>query len=172
MNVSNLIDSLERFGRLLPAVVAGISDADSRWKAPDRAWSILEIVCHLADEEEFDFRERIRLTLTDPTIHWPPLDPEGAAVVKRYNEGDLAEAAARFSRLRSESVAWLRSLVNPDWTRTYQHPQFGPFPAGDLFAAWTAHDALHLRQIAKRMYQMSVRDAEEFSTRYAGEWKE
>jgi hypothetical protein len=34
-----------------------------------------------------------------------------------------------------------------------------------------AHDYLHLRQIAKRMYQMAGRDAGEYSTRYAGEWR-
>ena len=89
MNVENLIQSLDRFGSMLPEVVRDVSPTNARWKPPDGAWSILEVVCHLADEEEFDFRERIRLVLNDPEESWPPIDPEGWAVARRYNEGDL-----------------------------------------------------------------------------------
>jgi hypothetical protein len=170
MNLPKLIASLERFGRMLPEVVRDVSSDDSRWKAPDGAWSILEIVCHLADEEEFDFRARLGSTLTDPSARWPPITPETWAIERHYNESDLALVVQRFTSLRSQSVSWLRSLKNPDWSRTYHDRQVGPIRAGDLVASWAAHDCLHLRQISKRMYQMAVHDAGEFSTRYAGEW--
>jgi hypothetical protein len=68
MHLPNLIASLERFGRMLPAIVRDVSADDSQWKPPDGAWSILEIVCHLADEEEFDFRARLELTLTEANV--------------------------------------------------------------------------------------------------------
>ena len=58
MNHQKLIASLERFGRMLSEVVRDVTPDDSRWKPPDGAWSILEIVRHLGDEEAFDFRER------------------------------------------------------------------------------------------------------------------
>ena len=170
MNVQKLIDSLDRFGHMLPEVVRGVGVDDARWKPADGAWSILEIVCHLADEEEFDFRERVRVTLADPGQSWPPIDPEGWAVERRYNEGRLDETVARFVSLRRESVAWLCSLDDPDWSQAHEHPEFEPFPAGAVFAAWAAHDYLHLRQISKRMYQLVERDAGDFSIRYAGEW--
>jgi hypothetical protein len=171
MNLEKLIASLERFGRILPEVVRDVPEDDSRWKPPDGAWSILEIVSHLADEEELDFRNRLGLALADPDATWPPIDPEGWAIERRYNEDQLSEAVARFTSLRKESLAWLRSLENPDWARAHQHPQYGVFRAGDLLASWAAHDALHLRQIAKRMYQLAARDGGEHSIRYAGEWK-
>lgn len=170
MNFAKLIDSLDRFGRLLPEVVRDIPEGDYRWKPPDGAWSILEVVCHLADEDEFDFRPRVRLTLNDPAANWPPIDPEGWAVARRYNESQLVEVLARFCTYRQSSVAWLRSLESPDWNQTHQHPKFGPFRAGDILAAWAAHDTLHLRQISKRLYQLAARDAGEYSVRYAGEW--
>ena len=102
---------------------------------------------------------------------WRPIDPERWAIERRYNEGQLSDAVARFTSLRKESLDWLRSLERPDWGRAHQQPQYGVFRAGDLLASWAAHDALHLRQIAKRMYQMAARDAGEYSIRYAGEWK-
>jgi hypothetical protein len=170
MELQKLIASLERFGVILPEVVREITEDDSRWKPPDGAWSILEIVCHLADEEEFDFRERIRLTLMDPAASWPLIDPETWAVERRYNQQRLTAAVSRFTSLRKQSAAWIRSLENPDWSRAHSAPQVGALRAGDLLAAWVAHDCLHLRQISKRMYQMASRDAGNYSTRYAGVW--
>jgi hypothetical protein len=65
VNLPKLIASLDKFGHMLPQVVRDVSADDYRWKPPDGAWSILEIVCHLADEEEIDFRARLESILTD-----------------------------------------------------------------------------------------------------------
>ena len=79
-----------------------------------------------------------------------------------------------FARERAANIAWLRSVENApapaDWSVAHHHPKFGPIAAGDLLAAWAAHDALHLRQIAKRLFELSLRDGAPFTTRYAGDW--
>lgn len=170
MDAATLIASLERFGTTLRGTVQDISSKDARWKPPDGAWSILEIIMHLCDEEVEDFRQRLDLTLRDPAAAWPGIDPPGWAVQRRYNEGDLRDAVDRFVRVRESSISWLRSLRNPDWSKTHRHPKLGAIRAGDLLAAWAAHDPLHLRQIAKRMHQLAQRNAGEYSVRYAGEW--
>jgi hypothetical protein len=169
MNTESLIGRLEGFAETLPAVVACVPDDDARWRPDENSWSILEIVTHVADEEIDDFRKRVELTLRDPGLEWPPIDPEGAAVERRYNEGDLREVVARFVAARQESVAWLNGLHDPDWSKTYRH-KLGDIRAGDVLASWVAHDALHLRQIAKRMFQLTQRDAGDYSTSYAGSW--
>jgi hypothetical protein len=79
VNARALIDRLERFADILPAVVDGLSEADARWRPDGTGWSILEIVTHMADEEVEDFRRRVDLTLRDPEAAWPPIDPEGWA---------------------------------------------------------------------------------------------
>lgn len=170
MHAQRLIDSLERFGRVLPAVVDGLSPDDARWRPPNNAWSVLEVVRHLVDEEVEDFRRRLELTLRDPAAPWPAIDPEGVAVKRRYNEGSLDEAVERFVTERAASVSWLRGLRAPDWDRGHEHPRAGTIRAGDLLTAWAAHDALHLRQIAKRLFQMAERDGEGFRSLYAGSW--
>jgi hypothetical protein len=169
MNTQLLIGRLAGFAQTLPAAVAGVSDDDARWRPEHDSWSILEVVVHLADEELDDFRTRTELTLRDPELPWPPIDPEGAAVERRYNEADLGATVNRFVRVRSESITWLRQLRDPDWSRTHCH-KLGDIRAGDVLAAWVAHDALHLRQIAKRLFQLTQRDAGEYSTAYAGRW--
>jgi len=169
MTSQSLIDSLQRFADLLPGVVNGISVEDARWRPADGAWSILEIVTHMADEEVEDFPARLKSTFADPSQEWSPIDPQGWAVERRYNDGDLDEQVQRFVSLRRESINWLRGVSDPKWSNTFVHPK-GEISACDLLASWAAHDALHLRQIAKRLFQMTQRDAGEYSTAYAGSW--
>ena len=165
-----IINRLDAFARTLRAAVAGLSEKDARFKPPSGAWSILEIVNHLADEEVEDFRARLEQTLRDPTLPFPAIDPEGWARERRYNERELAESVARLIAERRRSIAWLGSLREPDWSRAHEHPRFGPLSAGMFLASWAAHDALHLRQIAKRLYELAARDGQPYSVRYAGEW--
>ena len=71
---------------------------------------------------------------------------------------------------RSASLTWLRTVVDADWAIAHIHPKFGPLRAGDLLSAWAAHDLLHIRQLTKRRFELTARDAEPFSSRYAGDW--
>src|SRR5690606_39946827 len=65
-----------------------------------------------------------------------------------------------FARERDESVRRLRALgPDADWSRTHTPRRPPPLSAGQLLACWAAHDALHLRQIAKRLHQLAARDA-------------
>lgn len=170
MQIDRLIERMERFPGALHALLEGLDPECARWKPPSGAWSILEIVCHLGDEEVDDFRTRVRMTLEDPGRDWPPIDPEGWARERGYNERDLAERLARFASERTDSVEWLRSLKQPDWSSERVHPKLGSMRAGDVMAAWAAHDALHLRQIAKRLHELAGVDAGGFDTEYAGRW--
>ena len=164
------IRRFESFRVGLCAITEELTADEACFKPTPADWSILEIVCHLADEEVEDFRTRLQLTLEDPTRQWPPIDPEGWAVQRRYNQQDLDAAVARFAAARQESLAWLSSLDHPDWSRTHHHPKLGSMSAGDLLVSWAAHDALHLRQIAKRFHQLAERDSDGHSSAYAGSW--
>lgn len=170
MIAQRMITTLEHTGGAILSLLEGISDEDACWKPPSQNWSLLEITCHLIDEETEDFRKRIELTLADSSQPWPPINPEIWAVDRRYNQQCLAEKIAEFTAERKLSVAWLKSLEEPDWYSTYAHPQLGKIRAGDLLVSWVAHDQLHVRQIAKRKYEMIDRDAGSFSFQYAGEW--
>lgn len=171
IDVSRLILRLEHFGEALAAAAMIPSLDDARWKPTPQDWSILEICCHLLDEEREDFRVRLRSTLRDPTAHWPSLELDGISERRGYVERDLRSTVASFVAERRESVAWLRTLGDPDWRKAYVHQKFGPIAAGSLLASWAAHDALHLRQIAKRLHQLAARDGGGFSIAYAGEWR-
>ena len=118
-----IVTSLQANAQVITAQVSGVSDAQARWKPEPAQWSILEVVTHLADEEVEDFRTRVGATLTSPEADWPAIDPEGWAVERSYNQGDLRASLARFLRERAASVAFLEGLADPDWDRAYRHPR-------------------------------------------------
>ncbi|MBL9032364.1 MAG: DinB family protein [Phycisphaerae bacterium] len=172
MNHKALIVRLESFVPVLPALLSKVTPEDAAWKPPSGAWSILEIVNHLVDEEVEDFRQRLRLLIEDPSAPWPPTDPEAWASKRKYNTRDLWESVGRFIVERKRSVEWLATLGDgTNWNATRALPSGRTIRAGDLLCSWAAHDALHVRQIAKRQYEMSLRDSAGFSGEYAGEWK-
>lgn len=169
-----IIGRLEVLPVALPGMVLGLTDADARWKPAAEHWSVLEVCCHLLDEEREDFRVRLRSVLEDPSRRWKPLGLDGIADRRGYNQRDLRATVSAFVEERRESVSWLRSLISPlarvSWEAAYEHERFGAMHAGMLLASWAAHDALHMRQISKRLYELARRDSGGWGVRYAGEW--
>ena len=170
MNAAALTDQLAAFTPLPAAFFAGLSVEDARWRPTESAWSLLEILGHVALEETQDFRPRLAATLAEPMEPWTPIDPEGAVREHACNEGTPAEWLERLARERAESIRWLRSLDSPDWSRSMQYAQLPTLRAGDLLASWVAHDWIHLRQLARRRIELTERDAGSYETAYAGAW--
>ena len=141
----------------------------ARWKPDPATWSALEVVHHLYDEERLDFRVRLEIVLHHPQDPWPPIDPEGWVVARCYNEQDPDEILRGFLSERLASLTWLEGLGSPDWEATYAAP-FGTIRAGDLFAAWVAHDLLHIRQLVELHWARLVQAAAPYDVRYAGTW--
>ena len=88
---------------------------------------------------------------------------------RRYNERDLAESLESFLAERRKSLAWLASLGEPDWEAAITSP-FGTMRAGELFAAWVAHDMLHLRQLVELLYLHHRENVKPYEVEYGGEW--
>jgi hypothetical protein len=87
----------------------------------------------------------------------------------RYNEEELQELLGGFLAAREDSVRWLRGLLSPNWEAVYEAP-FGQIRAGDLLAAWVAHDLLHMRQLVELHWGYLVKEVEPYQVVYAGEW--
>ena len=167
MSPADLIHALETSGAAIVAFAAGVSAADARVRPAPGKWSVLEVLCHLIDEERDDFRHRVRSTLEDPARDCPPIDPEGWARDRDYNARDVAAMRAEFEHERAVSLAWLRSLRAPQWDQAKVHAVVGPLRAGDLLASWAAHDVLHLRQMAAARVAQFEAAVAPYSTRYA-----
>ena len=151
------------------ALARGISGDQTAWRPNQESWSILEVICHLADEEEYDFPLRLQMILENSEKDWPKIDPAGWVTEHRYKESDLYETLNRYMDLRNEALSWLDSLENPDWDTKFEAP-FGAITAGDMFVSWVSHDLLHLRQLIELQRLYLAERAKPYSLEYAGDW--
>jgi hypothetical protein len=169
MATLTLIQQLITNAEKIRALVQGLPSDQAHWRPKEDAWSILEVVGHLADEERLDFRVRLEITLHRPDEPWPAIDPGGWVQAHHYNDGDLQETLSSFLAAREDSLNWLRGLASPNWEATYEAP-FGQIKAGDLLAAWVGHDLLHMRQLVELLWSHLLLEVEPYRVEYAGEW--
>lgn len=123
-----------------------------QWKPNENSWSLLEVVCHLLDEEKYDFKARINHLFQYPNTPPPPIDPQGWVVEKAYYKQDYLKKVQEFFSERENSISWLNSLKKTAWENSFQHPHFGNMSASLFLTNWLAHDYFHFRQIAKINY--------------------
>ena len=170
MDISWMIQQLTTHGASITQLCSTVSQADARVKPNPQAWSILEVINHLYDEEREDFRQRLDLTLHQPETEWPAIDPEAWVTSRAYQQRDLQQSIANFAAERKRSIEWLHTLRDPDWSRLRTHPSGFALRAGDLLSAWVAHDVLHLRQLVELHYHLVTLQAAPYAVEYAGDW--
>ena len=79
MNAPALIDRLEMNAGIIKQLFDGVSQEQAGWRSVPDKWSLLDVAAHLLDEEREDFRVRLKLTLEDPSIQWPRINPEAVS---------------------------------------------------------------------------------------------
>jgi len=141
----------------------------ARWKPGEGKWCLLEIVCHLVDEEILDFRTRVKTALNPEKFEFVPIDPVGWVKSKDYMNQNYDEQTQRWLEERKKSIEWLRSLESPNWESCLVHPELGEMSAWQLLENWVAHDYIHLRQVirTKRAYLNYIAQKD---ISYAGKW--
>lgn len=169
VNLDKLTTQLADNAYRLRSFVQGIPPEQASWKQTPTEWSMLEVINHLYDEELWDFRVRLDYILHHPTQPWPAINPQGWVTEHNYNQQPFQESLDNFLAARQESLDWLLSLPEPDWEAVYDAP-FGPITAGDMAAAWIAHDLLHLRQLVELHWAYTNQLLKPHQPDYAGSW--
>jgi hypothetical protein len=169
MQFETLYQDLVQGAEIIRALVTGVTQADASFKPNPESWSVLEVMCHLYDEEREDFRQHLDSILHRPTEQWTPFDPGTWVIERAYNERDLAVTLDGFLAEREKSLAWLKGLSTPNWEAEHSD-QFGSITAGEMFTAWVDHDNLHIRQLVELRHERIISQARPFETCYAGEW--
>ena len=169
MDHNIIINELRRNRTIFHQILVDVSDFDIYWSQGPEKWCLLEIVCHLHDEEIEDFRTRVKCVLDDPTKPLPPFDPLAWVKERNYKGQNYHDILKKFMKERKYSVDWLQSLENPKWENTYQHPRLGLMSAELFLTNWLAHDLLHIRQITRLRYDF-LKSTTGINLDYAGNW--
>ena len=164
-----IIRSLENNIAVFNSLLSGSDVEFYTWRFKAEKWNLLEIVCHLYDEEREDFRARLQHVLEKPEEPLPPIDPTGWVLGREYSKQDYLDKLDAFLDERENSISWLRSLKNPSWDNAYHHPKFGPLSGNMFLANWLEHDYLHMRQILNLKHEYLKHISGE-KLNYAGDW--
>jgi hypothetical protein len=169
MNYKPITQELSKNINVFKGLLSGLTEEEYVWKPNPNKWCMLEIICHLYDEEREDFRTRTKLVLETPEEALPPIDPTGWVQERRYMEQNFDDKLNAFLKEREQSIDWLQSLQSPNWDNAYNHPKFGPMTAKMFLSNWLAHDYLHIRQITRLKYDhLGTITGENLN--YAGSW--
>ena len=167
--IQSIIDELDSNRFVFEGLLMNVPEKMIQWKDAQERWNLLEIVCHMLDEEVEDFRARVKSVLADPEKDPIPINPEGWVKERKYAEQEYHAKWRAFLNERKKSIAFLKELKDPQWDNTYQHHLLGPMSAFLFLSNWLAHDHLHIRQIIKLKFDF-LKDQSGESLSYAGNW--
>lgn len=169
MKFDQLYSELTHSTEMIRALLAGIGEDEARIKPDADSWSILEVICHLYDEEREDFREHTDFILHRQHEDWHRIDPQGWVTERKYNQQNFRDMQAKFFQERQKSLNWLQEQASANWDTVYNSP-FGSMTAGQMFVCWVAHDNLHIRQLVelRRKYIECISQPDDIQ--YAGDW--
>jgi hypothetical protein len=169
MEFHTLYSELQNSTEMIRSLLLGITQQEAEVKPNPTSWSILEVVCHLYDEEREDFREHLDFILHRQNEEWRVIDPQGWVTGRKYNEQDFFEMQKKFFAERKQSLEWLSALLDPNWETTYTS-QYGSTSAGEMFGCWVAHDNLHVRQLVE-LRRLNIENlTKPYNIEYAGDW--
>ncbi len=140
--------SLAQAPRVIEGLVAGAPRDTLAWREAPGAWTIIEVLAHLADAEITDWPPRVERVLSGGG-RFPPFDREGGFALYRGWGADAL--VGEFGQLRRANLEKLDrlSLTAPHLRLTGEHPEFGTVTLEQLLATWAAHDLAHVSQLAR-----------------------
>lgn len=169
MNFEAVYQELTLSTEIIRTLLAGITQQETQVKPKANSWSMLELLCHLYDEEREDFREHLDFILNRQQEEWYRISPERWVVERNYNGQDFNERRGRFFEERSKSLNWLEGLAESRWDIKYKSG-FGELSAGDMLVSWVAHDNLAIRQFVElRRHRIEI-ITKPYAIEYAGDW--
>ena len=104
MNAIEIIDQLKANLRTFTCLLENCTEQQIKYRPDPLQWCLLEVVCHLADEEVLDFRTRCLQTLQDPKVKWPAIDPQGWVASRKYMDQNFSTKVAEFLLERKNSI--------------------------------------------------------------------
>ena len=147
--VQSLLDSYATGPDQLRAAVAGLTPTQLRTPAPPGRWSVLEVVCHLADFE-IVYADRMKRILAEDRPTFFSGDPDKFAARLDYAHRDLDEELAVIGSVRRQVTRILHSASPADFERIGIHSEDGPLTLETLLKRIAEHIPHHVEFIVKK----------------------
>jgi hypothetical protein len=150
-STKDLLDALRATPDTLNYLLAGVSQEQAqKAKGGDENWSVIEVLCHLRDAEEFGLQRDILMRDCDnPDIL--PYDQEKLAADRNYAAQELRAVLAEFLAKRQQRITVLEGLSSEGWQRTGNHRELGSITIFSHTLHMVSHDTIHCAQIARQL---------------------
>ena len=149
----DLIAAYENGVEVLRNTLAGITVDQARCRPIPNKWSTLEVVCHLADSEQF-FADRIKRTIAMDRPLLIGVDPGLYAESLHYQEHNFSEELDLVSLTRRQMARTLKLVTSDAWRRTAVHSETGLVTLRQLVFHAINHLNHHLRFVNEKRVAM------------------
>ncbi|RYG23781.1 DinB family protein [bacterium] len=135
--------------RHTPAILERILDDVSPARYGDRVsddrFTLLEMVCHMADFEDI-YLERMRAALKTDGIEVADVDEGQRAKDKHYDCRDLHKELEVLANRRRDTIDFLEGLTEDQLNRSFTKEGMGKVTIKEYLAILAGHDLYHLEQ--------------------------
>lgn len=142
----NLVSSYTAQADELEHVVSGASAEVIVRQPGENRWSVLQVVCHLADAELLASVRIRRIITQDRTRLWG-YQQEIWADRLAYQQRKIETVLARFALLRRENGELVASQPDAVLEQTAEHDLYGVLSLRQLIEDYLDHTSKHLNQI-------------------------
>lgn len=160
MSHSTLIDAYVHGVQALCATVHGLSPEDLHIRIAPGAWSILEVVCHLADSETL-FAERMKRVLIEDRPALLFADPNQYVTALAYDQRDTWEELAVIASVRKQMARILRAKPPDAWNRIGVHSREGERTLAQLVRKAVDHLEHHLAFVREKRLAMENKSGQD-----------
>ncbi len=134
--------------KMLTRLIKDISTAKLRKRPAPDAWSVADILAHLADAE-IVIAWRLRSTLGAPGTPIQAYDQNAWLIAGHYEKRDPHKSIELHGAVREANLALLKSLSPDQWKHYGQHAERGQESIEHIVRLIAGHDINHIRQIER-----------------------
>ena len=139
--------SLRHTPTILRRIVDGVPAERRAESLGEDRFTLLEMVCHLADYEDV-FLDRMRATVERDLPEFERIDVSERAKTKKYAERDMDEELTVFENRRRDTITFLEERSAEELDRELVQ-SFGRMSLKEFVAVLTGHDLYHLEQASE-----------------------
>lgn len=147
-DLADLLERLRRGAEIVAVAITGAAGAELDFHPGEKAWSIREIICHLADSETA-VAMRMRQVISEDNPQMPAWDQDAWTKSLGYEKRKISDAMETFRRLRADNYELLKNQPEAAFSRTGIHSERGVITLRDLLQGTAEHAESHVGQIQR-----------------------
>mgnify|MGYP001036974440 CR=1 FL=1 len=152
---SALIDRYALGPALLEYAVYGLTDEQVHARPGPGAWSIAELVAHLADSDAVG-SDRMKRVIAEPNPSLLAFDQDAWNDRLQMRDAPIDLAVALFGANRRWTERILRTCADEDFARAGVHSEAGRKTLADLLATYVGHLDHHLKFLYAKRANLAV----------------